>query len=92
MMTLMSLLPYMIGKYVPKKNEHWQCFLMLWDICRMVCAYQITSDDSLHLAWLVETYLESFTYLYGNTHITPKMQHLVHLPEQMMIYVVPVYI
>ena len=85
MMTLMLLLPFMIGDYVPYDNKHWECFLLLWDICRMVCAYQATSDDALHLAWLVQTYLECFVYLYGHSSITPKMHHLVHLPEQIML-------
>ena len=85
MMTLMSLLPFMIGSHVPNDDEHWECFLILWDICRMVCTYQVTSNDSLYLAWLVQTYLESFTHLYGNSKITPKMHHLVHLPEQMLL-------
>lgn len=75
----------MIGSYVPSDDEHWECFLLLWDICSMVCAYEMTSEDSVHLAWLVQTYLECFTHLYGEDRITPKMHHLVHLPEQIIL-------
>ena len=85
MMTLMCFLPFMIGNYVPVDDEHWECFLLLWDICSMVCAYDMTSNDSVHLAWLVQTYLESFTHLYGESCITPKMHHMVHLPEQIIL-------
>lgn len=48
---------------------------------------EVTQNDSLHLAWLVQTYLESFKDLYGGSSITPKMHHLVHLPEQILLRV-----
>ena len=50
MMILMLLSPYMIGDYVPHDDGHWECFLILWDICWTVCAYQDTSNDVLYLA------------------------------------------
>ena len=87
MMTLMLLLPFMIGEYLPEDDIHWECFLVLWDICAMVCAHEVTSQNSVKLGWIVKTYLESFTQLYGREKITPKMHHLVHLPEQIMLYV-----
>ena len=85
MMTLIFLPPFMIGNYVPIDDEHWECFLLLWDICSAVCAYEISPVDSVYLSWLVETYLESFAYLYGKNCITPKMHHMVHLPEQIIL-------
>ena len=87
MMTLIFLLPFMIGECIPEEDIHWECFLVLWDICAMVCAHKVTRQNSAQLGWLVKTYLESFTELYGQENITPKMHHLVHLPEQIMLYV-----
>ena len=87
MMTLIRLLPFMVGDLIEEEDEHWDCFLLLWDICSLVCAYEVTQNDSLHLAWLVQTYLESFKDLYGGSSITPKMHHLVHLPEQILLWV-----
>lgn len=83
MMTLVRLLPFIIGKYVETDNDHWECFLALWDICSIASAFEVTEDDATHLAWLVEVYLESFTSLYGES-ITPKMHYLVHLPQQII--------
>ena len=54
MMTFVQLLPFMIGDKVPLDDEHWNSFLLLWDICSMVCAYEVTEDFSVHLAWVVE--------------------------------------
>ena len=83
MMTLIRLLPFMIGGFVDE-DDHWNCFLLLWDISTMACAYSVTENDALQLAWVVEMYLESYKDLYGDSTITPKMHHLVHLPEQIM--------
>ena len=39
----------------------------------MACAYSVTENDALQLAWVVEMYLESYKDLYGDSTITPKM-------------------
>ena len=47
MMTLIRLLPLMVGNYVERNDKHWECFLQLWDICNMVCAFEVTTGDGL---------------------------------------------
>ena len=76
---------FLIGHFVEEDDDHWSCFLLLWDICSIVCSPCVTKDDSLSLAWFVQMYIESFKYLYGERHITPKMHHLAHLPEQIIM-------
>ena len=80
MMTLIRLLPLMVGNYVERNDKHWECF---WDICSMVCAFEVTTGDAAHLAWLVEAYLEEFFILYDVAMI-PKLHYLVHLPHQIL--------
>ena len=84
MMTLVRHLPLFIGDWIDHDDDHWECFLLLWDICSVVCSFEVTTDDATHLGWLIETYLEAFTSLYG-TSVTPKMHYLVHLPKQMLM-------
>ncbi len=85
MKTLVRYLPLAIGFSIPDEDSHWSCFLTYWEICNMALAYSVTAEDSSHLGWLVEVFLEMFTALYGDTvNLTPKMHHLVHLPEQML--------
>ena len=62
MMTLIRLLPFMIGSHVEKNDNHWECFLQLWDICSMVCAFEVPTSDATYLAWLVEAYVEEFLF------------------------------
>ena len=85
MMTLVKLLPLMIGDWVNEDDEHWAVFLLLWEICGMVLSFEVTKESISNMEWLVELYLESFIQLYGRGSITPKMHHLVHLPEQMIL-------
>lgn len=84
MMTLIRLLPFMIGGYIDEEDDHWNCFLLLWDISTLACAYIVTENDALQLAWRVAIYLESFKDLCGSGTITPKMRHLFHWPEQII--------
>lgn len=81
MMTFIRFLPFMIGQYIPQDDEHWECFLLLWDICNATCAFEVTETDALQLAWMVEVYLESFSKLYTAT-LAPKFHYLLHLPNQ----------
>ena len=82
-MTLIRILPFMIGSYVERNDDHWECLLVLWDVCSIVSAFEVTEDDATHLAWLIEIYLESFTSLYEES-LTPKFHYLVHLPQQII--------
>lgn len=81
-MTLAHLSPFMIGDLVPGDDEHWDCFLTLWDICSIACAYEIAVADAAHLAWLVQIYLESFAQLYTVVSVPPKVHFLIHLPSK----------
>ena len=78
-MTLVRLLSFMVGNYVERNDSHWKCFLQLWDICSIVCAFEVTDGDAVLLAWLVEAYLEEFFTLYDS-----KATLFVHLPQQIL--------
>ena len=84
MMTLICLLPFMIGHFVEKEDGHWECFLLLCSIASSVSAFAVTTDDALHLAWITETYLELFHSLYPSVTLIPKMHYLVHLPDEIV--------
>jgi hypothetical protein len=64
MKALIRRLPLAIGNYIPNEDEHWMCFLMLWDICCLCLVYEITEDDAGHMSWLVETFLAFFFTLF----------------------------
>jgi len=74
----------MIGNFVETDDNHWQSFLQLWDICSIVLVFEVTDGDAIHLAWLVEAYLEELSLFYDKT-MTPKLHYLLHLPKQMSL-------
>lgn len=82
-MTLIRLLPLLIGDLVPEGDNNWECFLMLWNICSLSTAFVIAEEHTSELAWLIEAHHEAFTILYGAQAVTPKMHFMVHLPSQM---------
>ena len=77
----------MIGHFIEKEDQHWECFLLLSTIASSACAFSVTTDDSIYLAWIIETYLELFRSLYPSVIMTPKMHYLIHLPDQIVMYV-----
>ena len=46
MMTPKRLLSFMIESFVERDDSHWECFLQLWDICNMLCAFEVTASDA----------------------------------------------
>ena len=46
MMTLMKIFPFVVGRLIPEDDEHWQCFLLLWDICSMVLSFEFSTGES----------------------------------------------
>lgn len=82
MKTLVRYLPLAIGQNVPVQVEHWACFVVYWEICNVALAFEITEEDSSHLEWLVEVFLEMFKSLYGDT--VNFTHQLIHLASQML--------
>ena len=70
---------------IEEDDDHWQRFLLLWDIGSLVNSFEVTQRDTVHLAWLVKMYLSSFKQFYPDVSIIPKMHYLVHLPQQIML-------
>ena len=82
MMTLVQLLPFIVEPLVETSDQHWECFLLLWDICSISSSLEVKQSDTIKLAWIVETYLEAFCHLYPSASILPKMHYFSHFPEQ----------
>ena len=61
MITLVWVLPFMIGCHIPQGDEHWECFLLLRDICNTTSEFEVTESDVLKLAWMVETHIQNYT-------------------------------
>ena len=82
MWCLFHILPLILGEEL-KENVHYQCFLLLQDICALVLSPDILAEQVPLLRILVQEYLSTFCSLYERP-LTPKMHYLVHLPRQII--------
>ena len=51
-----------------------ECFLKLWDICSIACAFEVVKEEAVHLMWLTEMYLEASDVVTRTT--------AVHIPSK----------
>lgn len=81
MWLLGRVLPVMLGHLISEDDEHWLCFLKLLHIVQMLLSPVITSDETYYLDILIAEHHETFTCLYPNCSVTPKMHYMVHMPR-----------
>ena len=82
MLTLCSILPFVVGKKIPINDSKCDLFLILLNITHIVTS-PIASDNTRHdLAHLVTMHHRQFRLEYPKASVTPKMHYLLHLGKQ----------
>jgi hypothetical protein len=84
MITLMCMLPIMIGSKVPEVNRKWINFIRLLQITLLCISPFVNGNTAAYLGELVFEYLTHFCLEYPKASVVPKMHYLLHLPLQMM--------
>ena len=82
--TLARMLPLLIGDLVPESDDNWQNYLLLLSITDYVMAPHSTKGIVVHLKSMIAEHHTTFTELYPERHLTPKMHYMVHLPVWML--------
>ena len=82
MMTLCQHLPLLIGDKVPQDDVHWNSFLLLLQICRIVNSPIISPDTIAYFRILIEEKLRVFKELYPYEKLLPKHHYMLHYPLQ----------
>ncbi|KAK6167872.1 hypothetical protein SNE40_021803 [Patella caerulea] len=84
MLTLIHVLPIIIGRKVPPDNQHWSNTLRLIQIVLFCTSTYCSFETVFNLECLIAEYLYNFkSELYPKASFTPKMHYLIHLPSQM---------
>jgi hypothetical protein len=79
---LMSLLPFMIGQFVPENDVHWVNFVRLIQITHLVIS-PIASEETVEkLNQLIYEHNFHFKSLYPDCPFTPKLHYLSHFADQ----------
>ncbi|XP_049341205.1 uncharacterized protein LOC111192620 isoform X1 [Astyanax mexicanus] len=79
-LVLFRLLPFLIGNFVPKRNTHWDLYLLLRSVCDILLAPVIKTSWLSPLTALITDFLTSFQRSFPDDFI-PKIHYLVHYPR-----------
>ena len=82
--TLCNILPYIIGSIVPPDDRKWYCLRLMLTITNFCLAWEMSSQDVMNLATLIQEHHMLFVELYGVETVTPKWHYMVHLPNQVI--------
>lgn len=82
MKNLLVLLPFMIGEFVPEKDENWVNYLRLVQITLLTFSSVASNRTVETLKVLIAAHHSVFTRLYPGRSVTPKMHYLSHIPMQ----------
>ena len=84
MWCLGRFLPLMMGSHIPRDDEKWGLFLNLLEIVDIVFADAVTLDKAAYLRDLITDHHTSFTQLYPNSSVIPKVHYILHYPRTMV--------
>ena len=73
----------MVGDMIPEDDEYWEHYLTTLQIANYLLAPEIHSDEVAYLNIILPTHHETFTQLYPDAPVIPKMHYLLHVPRFM---------
>ncbi|XP_065655080.1 uncharacterized protein LOC136081591 [Hydra vulgaris] len=80
-MTLLIVLPLLIGDKVPSNSEHWKLLLLLLKILNNVFSPVVHKFDMTYLAALISDHNTLFKNLFPNKNLMYKHHRLTHYPS-----------
>lgn len=80
MRCLVSYLPLIIGKYVPKTDKVWQFFVKLITILDIITASSVSENDITLLKTLIKSH-HSFYVSFFKQSLKPKYHYMIHYPR-----------
>lgn len=78
MWTSARYLPILIGSYISTNDGNWMNFVTLLDITDYLVAPCLTTDEVAFLKVIIQEHHITFTQLYPDSSIIPKMHFLIH--------------
>jgi len=84
MLTLLHILPLVVGHRVPRGNRMWLNFMRLFQIVLLCTTPYCSRETASLLRILIALYLQEFKVIHPNASFLPKMHYMVHFPQQML--------
>lgn len=85
MWLLARLIPLMLGRYIPEKDPHWECYLLMLQVTELLFAPEISKDEVGYLGVLIRQHHEMFVEVYPNASVIPKMHFLIHTARLILL-------
>ncbi|KAE8741005.1 hypothetical protein FOCC_FOCC013474 [Frankliniella occidentalis] len=79
MCQLAMMLPLILGPHVAADDPHWENFLLLIQLCKIVYSPEVCRHEIEELSDIIEQYLTGFIDLYRE--LIPKQHFLTHYPR-----------
>ena len=86
MLTLISILPIIIGEAIPDDDTKYQNLLRLFQISHMITSPCTSLDTVGKLEQTIYTHHIEFKREYPKAAVVPKMHYLLHIPRQMILF------
>lgn len=87
---LLNILPFALINISDQINihakQHWEMILLLREICMIIFAFSISSDQIAILKSLIAEYLEARQNLFPQQKLKPKHHYLQHYPHLIRIF------
>jgi hypothetical protein len=83
MLSLLCILPFILGPVIPADDNKWKTFLKLIQITLMTTSPCIVAETVQDLRNLIEDHHMQFKLEYPKASITPKLHFMCHLPKQL---------
>ena len=84
MLLIGRILPFLVADKVPENDMHFECFLKLLTILKIVMSPYIYNGIPSYLRVLIEEHHSMFVTLYPNESFIPKLHYIVHYPQQII--------
>ena len=84
MLTMASILPYIIGQIIPDCDVHYHCLLLVIKILSICLAPVVTDNVVAYLRVLIEEHHQLFREIYKDESFIPKLHYMVHYPNQIV--------
>lgn len=84
MLTLIGILPFILGKKIQKGDSKWVLFLNLVQITYMCTTHLVSKETVEDLRNLIEKHHTNFRKEYPKASVPPKMHFLIHIVQQIL--------
>ena len=83
-LTLCSVIPYILCKKVPHDDSKFSNLLLLFEITHLCTSPCVTATTAVDLKYMIKEHHTNFKIEYPRSSFIPKLHFMIHFPEQIL--------